>query len=95
MALLEDNQLVEIMFDRPDQGRMVGDIYLGRVEAVIAGIQAAFVDIGEEKAAFLHVSDLDYGDADDDDEQANGNGASKGQGGGRRSRKYPPIQDQL
>lgn len=95
VALLEDNQLVEIMFDRPDQGRMVGDIYLGRVEAVIAGIQAAFVDIGEEKAAFLHVSDLDYGDADDDDEQANGNGASKGQGGGRRSRKYPPIQDQL
>lgn len=88
VALVEDKQLVEIMFDRPDQGRMVGDIYLGRVEAVIAGIQAAFVDIGEEKAAFLHVSDLDYDEDDEDDENGNG-------GGNRRNRKYPPIQDQL
>jgi ribonuclease G len=87
VALLEDNKLVEIMFDRPDQERMVGDIYLGRVEAVIPGIQAAFVDIGEEKAGFLHASDLDV-EADDDDDNGNG-------GGGRRSRKYPPIQDQL
>ncbi len=87
VALLEDGQLVEIMFDRPDQGRLVGDIYLGRVEAVLPGIQAAFVDIGEEKAGFLHVSDL-LGEEEDDDD--NGGGAR-----GRRSRKYPPIQDQV
>ena len=55
VALLEDRLLVELMFDRPDQGRLVGDIYLGRVEAVLPGIQAAFVDIGTEKAGFLHV----------------------------------------
>jgi ribonuclease G len=92
VALLEDKQLVEVMFDRPDQGRMVGDIYLGRVEAVLPGIQAAFVDIGTEKAGFLHASDLLTEDEDDEDE---GNGGGNG-GGGRRGRsKGPPIQDQL
>ncbi|MBT8405062.1 MAG: Rne/Rng family ribonuclease [Gemmatimonadetes bacterium] len=89
VALLEDGRLVEIMFDRPDQGRLVGDIYLGRVDAVLPGIQAAFVDIGEEKAGFLHVSDL-LGEEEDEDENG-----GKGGGGGRRNRKYPPIQDQV
>jgi ribonuclease G len=90
VALLEDGQLVEVLFDRPDQGRLIGDIYLGRVDAVIPGIQAAFVDIGAEKAGFLHVSDLDYGDEEDEDENGNGNG-----GGRRRKRDYPPIQQQV
>ncbi|HXG44244.1 MAG TPA: Rne/Rng family ribonuclease [Gemmatimonadales bacterium] len=58
VAILEDDRLVELMVDRPDRRRMVGDIYLGRVEAVLPGIQAAFVDIGLEKSAFLHASDL-------------------------------------
>lgn len=83
VALLEEKQLVELMFDRPDQGRLVGDIYLGRVEAVLPGIQASFVDIGTEKAGFLHVSDIHKGD--DDDENGGGRG-------GRRSRKFPPIE---
>ncbi len=84
VALMEDGQLVEIMFDRPDQGRLLGDIYLGKVEAVLPGIQAAFVDIGTEKAGFLHVSDIDRGEEEDEN----------GGGGGRRRRKrtYPPIQ---
>jgi ribonuclease G len=67
------------MLDRPDAQRMVGDIYLGRVEGVLPGIQAAFVNIGTEKAAFLHVSDL----ADEDPE------ASEEEKGVKR---YPPIQ---
>ena len=58
VAILEDDVLVELMVDRPDAARMVGDIYKGRVEAVLPGIQAAFVDVGTEKAAFLHVSDV-------------------------------------
>jgi ribonuclease G len=89
VALLEDQQLVEVLFDRPDQDRMIGDIYLGRVEAVIPGIQAAFVDIGAEKAGFLHVSDLVYDDEEEDDENGGGGG------GRRRRRDFPPIQDQL
>ena len=62
VAIIEDDQLVELLVDRPDARRMVGDIYLGRVEAVLPGIQAAFVDIGTEKSAFLHASDLVYPD---------------------------------
>ena len=58
VAILEDDRLVELLVDRPDHRRIVGDIYLGKVEAVLPGIQAAFVDIGLEKSAFLHASDL-------------------------------------
>ena len=104
VAILEDDLLVELMVDRPDAARMVGDVYKGRVEAVLPGIQAAFVDIGTEKAAFLHVSDVaveDDGDDDDDApepdegaEKAASNGGGGGGGGGRR-RDYPPIQDVL
>jgi ribonuclease G len=76
VAILEDDVLVELMVDRPDAERLVGDIYIGQVQAVLPGIQAAFVDIGTEKAAFLHVSDVARGrgrdDDDEDDETANG-----------------------
>ena len=53
VAILEDDELVELLVDRPDARRMVGDIYLGKVDAVLPGLQAAFVDIGTEKSAFL------------------------------------------
>lgn len=95
VALMEDDRLVELMLDRADQGRLVGDIYLGRVEAVLPGIQAAFVDIGAEKAGFLHVSDLIHGDEDDEDPNGDGEDRSAGNGRRRRSRKLPPIQEQL
>ena len=89
VALKEDGALTELMFDRPDQGRLVGDIFLGRVEAVLPGIQAAFVDIGEEKGAFLHASDLVR-------DEENGSGGGKGGQGGRRpKRNGAPIQDTL
>lgn len=85
VAILEDDELVEFMVDRPEAERHVGDIYLGQVEAVLPGIQAAFVDIGTEKAAFLHVSDVAREGEDDDDEE---DGDASG-----KSRRYPPIQD--
>ena len=66
VAILEDDRLVELLIDRPDHRRIVGDIYLGKVEAVLPGIQAAFVDIGLEKSAFLHASDLLEPDEDDE-----------------------------
>ncbi|HSH45239.1 MAG TPA: Rne/Rng family ribonuclease [Longimicrobiales bacterium] len=83
VAILEDDVLVEFLVERPDAARTVGDIYLGEVQAVLPGIQAAFVDIGTEKAAFLHASDVATDDSDEDDDNGGGNG--------RRS--YPPIQD--
>src|SRR4051812_6912036 len=96
VAILEDDQLAELLVDRPEARRMVGDIYLGRVEAVLPGIQAAFVDIGTEKSAFLHASDLVYpddeaeGDDDEDDDDE-----SEGGGGRQRRGKAPAIQDVL
>jgi len=69
VAILEDDRLAELMIDRPDHRRSVGDIYLGRVEAVLPGIQAAFIDIGLEKSAFLHASDLLEPDEDDDEDE--------------------------
>jgi ribonuclease G len=69
VAIIEDDQLVELLVDRPDARRMVGDIYFGKVEAVLPGIQAAFVNIGTEKSAFLHASDLAQRD-DEEEEDA-------------------------
>src|SRR5207244_12726192 len=69
IAILEDDRLVELLVDRPDHRRTVGDIYLGRVDAVLPGIQAAFVDIGQEKSAFLHASDLLEPDEDEEPEE--------------------------
>ena len=73
-AIVEEGELVEFMVERAATRRLVGDIYLGRVNAILPGIQAAFVDIGYEKAGFLHASDLVpdtesmEGDVDVDDE---------------------------
>ena len=58
IAILEDGRLAEILVERAEKERMVGDIYRGVVTAVLPSMQAAFVDIGQEKAAFLHISDM-------------------------------------
>src|SRR5687768_13158575 len=92
VAILEDDQLVELLVDRPETRRMVGDIYLGRVEAVQPGIQAAFVDIGTEKSAFLHASDVVAGEAEDDEEEEEDDEEDDAPRRGRRD-KAPPIQD--
>ena len=58
IAIIEEHVLVEFLIDREDQERIAGNIYKGKVSAVLPGMQAAFIDIGLEKSAFLHVSDL-------------------------------------
>jgi ribonuclease G len=58
VALLEDNTLVELNIERRGEGGIAGNIYKGKVLRVLPGMQAAFVDVGLEKAAFLHASDL-------------------------------------
>ncbi|HVO29916.1 MAG TPA: Rne/Rng family ribonuclease, partial [bacterium] len=74
VALLEEGQLVELHSERKKGRGIVGNIYKGKVVRVLPGMQAAFVDLGEEKAAFLYVADiypefqdLDFGDEDEDD----------------------------
>ncbi len=79
VALVEEGRLVELIIERPESMRSIGDIYLGRVHKVIEGLKAAFVDIGQKSDGFLHFSDVgttteDYRALieDDDDEEAVG-----------------------
>ena len=76
VALVDEGRLVELIIERPESKRSIGDIYLGRVHKVIEGLKAAFVDIGQKSDGFLHFSDVgttseDYRaliEDDDDDE---------------------------
>lgn len=58
IALLEDKKLVELHRDKANNNYTVGDVYLGRVRKLVPGLNAAFVDVGYEKDAFLHYLDL-------------------------------------
>ncbi len=58
IALLEDKKLVELHSEKADASFAVGDLYLGKVKKLIPGLNAAFVDVGFDKDAFLHYTDL-------------------------------------
>ncbi|HHB52066.1 MAG TPA: S1 RNA-binding domain-containing protein, partial [Saprospiraceae bacterium] len=58
IALLEDKQLMEIHNEKLDNNYSVGDLYLGKVKKITPGLNAAFVDVGYEREAFLHYHDL-------------------------------------
>ena len=58
IAILENGMLAEMFIERKQERGLVGNIYKGKVARVLPGMQAAFVDIGLEKAAFLHASDI-------------------------------------
>ena len=80
VAILEDDQVVEVFIERENQRGVVGNIYKGRVSKVLPGMQSSFVDIGLERDAFLYVSEvvntveeferLEAGDDEDDVEPA-------------------------
>jgi len=63
IAILENGELVELFVEKPEKSRMVGNIYKGKVENVIEGIQAAFVDIGHGLNAFLPFSEMNNADS--------------------------------
>ncbi|NRA60358.1 MAG: ribonuclease E/G, partial [Psychrobium sp.] len=58
VALIEDGTLQEVHIERLAKKGLVGNIYKGKISRVLPGMQAAFVDIGLDKAAFLHASDI-------------------------------------
>src|SRR6516165_9311052 len=58
VALLEDDQLVEVYFQRSNEYSLAGSIHKGRVTRVLPGMQSAFVDLGLERDTFLYVSDF-------------------------------------
>src|ERR1700748_3769176 len=58
VALLEDDQLVEVHFQRSNEYSLAASIHKGRVTRVLPGMQSAFVDLGLERDTFLYVSDF-------------------------------------
>ncbi|MBM4129115.1 MAG: Rne/Rng family ribonuclease, partial [Nitrospira sp.] len=58
VALLEGGQVVELYFERKRDTSLVGNIYKGKVVKILPGMQSAFIDIGQDKAAFLYVTDI-------------------------------------
>ena len=58
LALIEDDQLVEVYFQRSNEYSLAGSIHKGRVTRVLPGMQSAFVDLGLERDTFLYVSDF-------------------------------------
>ncbi len=102
VALLEDGNLTELFIEREAERSPVGNVYLGKVTRVLPGMQAAFIDVGLDRAAFLHVEDVvveegmdellaqDDGDDAIDDEAADdesGNGTGAPVGKKPRTRK--------
>lgn len=98
-ALIENGIIAELYVERSHDENPVGNIYLGRVTRVLPGMQAAFIDIGLERAAFLHVEDVIpagdfeqmFGADHSDDDEASENGGSKPQ----RLTRSTPIRDVL
>ncbi|MFC1526472.1 ribonuclease E/G [Candidatus Latescibacterota bacterium] len=84
IAIVEEGMLAEIWVERPESERMVGDIYKGKVAAVLPSLQAAFVEIGLDRTAFLQVRDM----VEADNAEAEDGGGRNG----RRYRTYPQIQ---
>jgi len=76
-AVLEDGELVEIYIERPVHQRIVGNIYKGKVENVLPGMQAAFVDIGLERNSFLYVDDAQPGRAQVEGEEVSARGGQR------------------
>lgn len=102
VAITEDGRLAELFLELPDKERHVGSIFLGRVERVVQGMNAAFVDIGLEQHAFLHFSDAanageDFTDLltdDDDEEQEKPKGSrQKPQKGQKKEQPRPAKQE--
>jgi len=98
VAILEDDQLVEVFFQRANEYSLAGSIHKGRVTRVLPGMQSAFVDLGLERDTFLYVSDFSDETEEDFDrvsvnrEAARGE-ASRGERGGRPPVERPPLQE--
>ena len=103
VAITEDGNLVDFFVDYPENRRMVGDIYLGRIARVLPGIRAAFIDIGMKHDAFLHFSDIGertqqlqdmLGDEDsdvDDDDEVNGDASTQSKPETKRAEPQIPT----
>jgi ribonuclease G len=88
LAILEDDQLAEIYYERENEYTLAGSIYNGRVTRVLPGMQSAFVDLGLERDAFLYVTDfIELEDQEDSDELEKA--AATGAGQAPREVRHP------
>ncbi len=91
VAILEDDQLVELFIERERNRGVVGNVYKGRVSKVLPGMQSAFVDLGLERDGFLYVTDVvnpqEMFESLEDDEQP---AAARRRGASAR-RRAPPL----
>jgi ribonuclease G len=103
VALLEDDQLVEVYFQRANEYSLAGSIHKGRVTRVLPGMQSAFVDLGLERDTFLYVSDFldEHEDIDhvtphgSNDERPSQGGRAERDRGRRRDRDRQPQQQSV
>ena len=86
VAVVENSAVQELHVERPLERGLVGNVYLGKVARVLPGMQSAFVDIGLERAAFLHVADL---------LSANGPRGEEGASASRGAQPPVPIEKQV
>jgi Rne/Rng family ribonuclease len=92
VAILEDDQLVEVFFQRANEYSLAGSIHKGRVTRVLPGMQSAFVDLGLERDTFLYVSDFSD-ETEEDFDRVSVNRESPGRESGRPERgNRPPVE---
>jgi len=94
VALLEGGHIAELYIEREKEKGLVGNIYKGKVIRVLPGMQAAFVDIGLEKAAFLYVADV-HDEMEQVERNIEGDGHLNEDPENAESQTLPPIEDLL
>ena len=92
VALLENRRLAELSVERAEERSLVGNIYKGRVDSIVPGIQAAFVDIGIERNGFLYVGDIAGAEGTGDFDIEDGDVPTKSRS---RGRARPAIEKVL
>src|ERR687889_2632320 len=88
VAVLEEDQLVEVYFQRANEYSLAGSIHKGRVTRVLPGMQSAFVDLGLERDTFLYVSDF-FEENGEDFDSVDAKPARGERGGGGRREALP------
>ena len=99
-ALLENKVLAELFIERRGERYVLGNIYKGRVNSILPGMQAAFIDIGLDRNAFLHVSDVahhleEYEEFIDGDEPEESSTSGRRRGNFRKGKEMPSITELL
>ena len=102
VGILEDDQLVEVFFQRANEYSLAGSIHKGRVTRVLPGMQSAFVDLGLERDTFLYVSDFSDETEDFDrvtvnressNRESSNRETGRGERGNRPPAERPPVQE--